>query len=125
MNNPVNAHIKKGYISEDRGGEPLLPIVKAMVSFLGIYPAASGALPLEDILALGNDANGVTITNLPEPTADTEVATKKYVDDNAGGITISATEYDNNADALAALGVGVLYKSSSKVNGSPIILITI
>lgn len=43
----------------------------------------------------------------------------------AGGVTIPATSYDNNADALAALGVGKLYRSSTLINGSPMILITV
>lgn len=42
-----------------------------------------------------------------------------------GGVSIPATEYADNATALAALGAGVLYKSTTYVNGSPIILITI
>lgn len=42
-----------------------------------------------------------------------------------GGVTIPATAYDNNADAVAALGVGELYMSTTHINGSPIILITI
>lgn len=82
------------------------------------------------------------------------LATEEYVDDNAGGggissivagsgiavdatdpanpevsatggVVIPATSYDNNTDAEAALGVGELYKSSTLINGSPIILITV
>lgn len=37
---------------------------------------------------------------------------------------IPATSYASNADALAALGSGKLYKSTTLINGSPIILTT-
>lgn len=43
---------------------------------------------------------------------------------DGGSVTIGGT-YDTNADALAALGAGKLYKSSTLINGSPILLITI
>ena len=42
-----------------------------------------------------------------------------------GSVSIPATEYADNTTALAALGAGELYKSTTHVNGSPIILITI
>lgn len=49
-----------------------------------------------------------------------------YLESNpgGGGVTIGGS-YDTNADAVAALGTGKLYKSSTLVNGSPIILITV
>lgn len=40
-------------------------------------------------------------------------------------LSIPEENYDSNAEALAALGVGQLYKSTTLINGSPIILITI
>jgi hypothetical protein len=42
---------------------------------------------------------------------------------SGGGVTIGGT-YDDEASALAALGTGKLYKSSTLINGSPIILMT-
>lgn len=42
-----------------------------------------------------------------------------------GGGTIPPTAYASNADAVAALGVGKLYKSTTLVNDSPIILYTV
>lgn len=42
----------------------------------------------------------------------------------SGGVEIGGT-YNTNAAAVAALGTGKLYKSSTLVNGSPIILITV
>lgn len=42
-----------------------------------------------------------------------------------GSVYISDTMYDTNADAVTALGVGKLYKSTTLINGSPIILITV
>ncbi len=54
---------------------------------------------------------------------------KQFVVDNAGGgggsVSIPSTAYATNAAAVAALGTGVLYKSTTLINGSPIILITI
>ncbi len=60
-----------------------------------------GTGTLQEVLAEGNDANGVTITNLPEPSADSEAATKKYVDDNAGGVVLYAEKELINADIIA------------------------
>lgn len=40
-------------------------------------------------------------------------------------ISISVASYDNNSDAVTALGIGKLYKSSTLINGSPIILLTV
>ena len=42
-----------------------------------------------------------------------------------GSVSIPATSYATNADAVIALGVGVLYKSTTLINGSPIILLTV
>lgn len=46
---------------------------------------------------------------------------------NAGGgsVTIPDTSYADNDTAVAALGTGVLYKSTTLINGSPIILLTV
>jgi hypothetical protein len=45
---------------------------------------------------------------------------------SAGGSgEVGATSYATNAAAVAALGAGVLYKSTTLINGSPIILITV
>lgn len=54
-------------------------------------------------------------------------ASDKYDEIDVGGsgsITIGGA-YDNNTEAVAALGAGKLYKSSTLINGSPIILITL
>ena len=42
-----------------------------------------------------------------------------------GSVTIPDTSYADNATALAALGTGKLYKSTTLINGSPIILLTV
>lgn len=42
-----------------------------------------------------------------------------------GGTAITETSYASNADAVAALGVGKMYKSTTLINGSPIILYTV
>lgn len=50
---------------------------------------------------------------------------KKVAKSELGGTaTLPVTSYASNADAVAALGVGKLYKSTTLINGSPIILIT-
>jgi hypothetical protein len=49
-----------------------------------------------------------------------------YTTAPSDSVTIPDTAYASNADAVAALGVGKLYKSSTlSVNGSPHILITV
>ncbi len=45
--------------------------------------------------------------------------------EGSGTVSIPATAYADNATALAALGAGKLYKSTTSVEGSPIILITV
>lgn len=44
--------------------------------------AAGGSQTLAQVLALGNNANGLKITNAADPTADQDVVTKKYFEDN-------------------------------------------
>jgi len=55
----------------------------------------------------------------------TEAALVSAANTGGGSVTIPATSYADNATALAALGAGVLYKSTTSVEGSPIILITV
>lgn len=43
---------------------------------------------------------------------------------SGGGETVNGS-YASNAEAVADLGTGKLYKSTTLVNGSPIILITV
>lgn len=43
----------------------------------------------------------------------------------SGGVSIPATAYATNADAVLALGTGQLYKSTTSIEGSPIILLTV
>ena len=45
--------------------------------------------------------------------------------ENSGGISIPEESFDSNTEAVEQLGLGKLYKSSTLVNGSPIILITV
>jgi len=45
--------------------------------------------------------------------------------DAGGTVSIPETAYADNATALAALGAGKMYKSTTLINGSPIILITL
>ena len=82
-------------------------------------------------------ANGIPFLNDWQPddypmVYDESESQIKYVKEgvkinvNGGGSgTIPETAYDTNAEAVAALGVGQLYKSTTLINGSPIILITV
>lgn len=54
-----------------------------------------------------------------------KTTTQAIADLGSGSVSIPATAYASNADAVAALGVGVLYKSATSINGSPHILITV
>ena len=67
-------------------------------------------MEIDDIL----DLNGSKLINLGTPTEDTDGATKKYVDDNAGGSgDMSTSTYDTDDDgtvnaadtALALVGI--------------------
>lgn len=49
----------------------------------------------------------------------------EWIDSGGGSVSIPATAYASNSEAVAALGIGVLYKSTTLINDSPIILITI
>jgi hypothetical protein len=59
----------------------------------------------------------------------TQLLSDIFTTASGGGATVSATAYASNAEAVAALGVGKLYKSTSNWGPagdvSPIILITV
>lgn len=57
------------------------------------------------------------------PLVQAGVSKKTTVDDILSSSTY--LEFETNEDAVAALGVGKLYKSTTSINGSPIILITV
>lgn len=63
----------------------------------------AGTPTLAAVLGVSNDANGTTITGLPEPSTDTEAATKKYVDDNADGGTPTLAEVVAEGNVLSRL----------------------
>lgn len=69
------------------------------------YQGGTG-LPQGGPLTEDLDADGFTITNLVDPTADQEAATKKYVDDNAGGsgtTQVAFVEFTSNVDISATV----------------------
>lgn len=75
------------------------------------------ALTIEQIQ--DNITNGGDIRQIINQLAD-------YIQANPGGGGVeSETSYESNAEAVAALGVGKLYKSTTVINGSPIILLTV
>lgn len=71
----------------------------------------------------------IEITNIIENPDAQYPVTEDGGGGGGGEVSIPATAYASNAEAVAALGVGVLYKSTTSIgpdgNGSPIILITV
>lgn len=58
----------------------------ALTSLSSVFPEWSVVTPtLAQVLAESSDADEGTINNLANPVSDQQAATKKYVDDNAGG----------------------------------------
>jgi hypothetical protein len=64
---------------------------KDVTAAIASTASSGGSQTLAEVLAEGNDADGLAIENLADPSADQEAATKKYVDDNAGGAVQTAT----------------------------------
>jgi len=84
----------------------------ALTSLSSVFPAWNQTTyTLNEILAESNDAGANTIDNLADPTTDQQAATKKYVDDNAGGgeggALLSATVELTNAQIIALPSTGV------------------
>lgn len=72
-------------------GAELVPLVqggdnvRSTTQDIADLGGGGGTPTLAAVLVVGNDANGLEIENLLDPTTDQAAATKKYVDDNAGG----------------------------------------
>lgn len=64
---------------------------------------ANGSVPMTGALQMG----GQKVTNMAEPTADSDAATKAYVDEMAGtgGITIDPTPTESSTNAVQSGGV--------------------
>jgi hypothetical protein len=81
-------------------------------------------------LLCGLDANGeysylLTSNGILKKNQETNLFEPYSTGEGGGTIIIPETAYANNAEAVAALGTGKLYKSATSIEGSPIILITI
>lgn len=104
---PVNTNYR--FDSDSRlqiaiGGQPF-QIPFANLTINGVAPASQSAalLALSEMFAASEGVDG---------------SVPSYV-------SATLATYDTNADAVAEIGVGKLYKSSTLINGSPIMLITI
>ncbi|WP_421762830.1 beta strand repeat-containing protein [Ekhidna sp.] len=61
---------------------------------------------LSSVLASGNDAGAIAITNLPTPTNPADAATKSYVDSNAGLTTVTSVDIVDGEIANADINAG-------------------
>lgn len=86
-----------------------------------------GKFEREDLPLSQLSIAGVIPTN--ESEFDTQLALVFPSPASSGSTTIPATAYASNSEAVAALGVGKLYKSTTKIgpqnDSSPLILLTI
>jgi hypothetical protein len=75
-----------------------------------------------NVLADDMGANSKKITNLADPTADQDAATKKYVDDNAGGLAQIQTQINvlfysaNDGTTLLGTKKAILVKTGNVVS---------
>jgi len=68
---------------------------------------------LTEILVLNNNANGTTITNLPTPSANSDAATKQYVDDEIAALPAGS---DNQQLTLEAGNLLTLTNDATPIN---------
>ncbi|WP_420318318.1 hypothetical protein [Ekhidna sp.] len=61
---------------------------------------------LSSVLASGNDAGAIAITNLPTPTNPADAATKSYVDSNAGLTAVTSADIVDGEIANADINAG-------------------
>lgn len=71
---------------------------------------------LNEVLTEGNDANGTTITNLPNPSLNSDAATKEYVDNEIAGLPAGS---DNQQLTLESGNLLTLTNSTPPINLSP------
>jgi len=89
------------------------------------------SFPVNNIIVNDSNLSGsnsvITFNGIKYYVSETQSAILSSANTSSGGgsVSIPDTSYDNNTDAVAALGVGVLYKSTTLINDSPIILITV
>lgn len=80
------------------------PLVEADVSNLS-HTVDTDDQNLSEVLAQGNDAGGLKIVNLADPTLAQDAATKAYVDANAGSVTLDAVPTNGSTNGVESNGV--------------------
>lgn len=89
------------------------------ISFSG---GSGGSQNLDDVLTEGNDGGANQIKNILDPTDDQDAATKKYVDDNAGGASIIVYHSGTNTTPITGttantIASSVLIPANTYANG--------
>lgn len=82
--------------------------------------SGGAAQTLDEVLAMGNDANAQNITNLADPINDQDAATKKYVDDNGGGSSLFPTTGTGTATGTVTGDIGANTLNITGTTGSAI-----
>ena len=77
--------------------------------------SVSNAPTLAKVLAKGNDANALKITNLATPTANQDAATKKYVDDKVATVSSGNSSLGKNIGIITTSGNASAWNNTTGV----------
>lgn len=98
----------------------------AWIIFKAGTSGGGGSTPsLQSVLAVGNSANSLKITNLATPTASTDASTKGYVDTQISGVSDAANTYSITVSRLTVRDSNALLKprllpTSPSANSTPV-----